>query len=263
MIPGSFALRVAASFAAGYAVVASVTALADSKGLGRAGFVGGLPSTGPGGLLAIGFTQSTAAAIKAVAAFPLGVGATASFLLFYAAPRTMGFWERMALALGLWALASTALVAWAPGGFALSASVGLVLCVAVLYARSKVVTEKAALPSSSPGLKRTVARGLLGGAVVSAVVIIGAVGGPLAGGVFAAAPAVWSSSLYVTSRSQGLEFSRSLTWTFMKTGVLTAIPFAAAASYLFPAFPILVGAALAYLAISPLAYLAWRLSRQG
>jgi accessory gene regulator protein AgrB len=111
-------------------------------------------------------------------------------------------------------------------------------------------------------MKRTIARGLLGGSVVTAVVILSEVAGPLVGGVFAAAPAIWSSSLYVTYRTHGMEFSRSLTWNFMQTGIITIIPFAMAARYFFSATGIWLGTLLAYVAISPLAYLAWRLNNR-
>lgn len=260
MISDPFLLRLAASFAAGFVVVASVTALADKSGEGPAGFIGGLPGSGPVSLLAIGFTQSTSAAVRAVTLFPLGVSTSMPFLLFYAIPRKMRFWSRMALASGLWAVLAIAVALFAPENFALSVGGGLVVSVIVLFARSMVQTEKASLTGSTAGVKRTILRGILGGTAVTIVVIIGALVGPLAGGVFAGAPVTWSSSLYVTSRSQGLEFSRSLTWTFMRTGALTIIPYAIAAYYVFPMFGIWLGTLLAYAAILPPAYAAWRLT---
>jgi uncharacterized membrane protein (GlpM family) len=109
-------------------------------------------------------------------------------------------------------------------------------------------------------VKLTILRGVLGGLVVTIVVIVSMVGGPLIGGVFAAAPAIWSSSLYVTARTHGIEFSRSLTASFMRTGVLTIIPFTVAVRYFFAASGIWFGTCFAYLAISPLAFIAWKLS---
>lgn len=259
MIPDAFLLRLVASSAAGFGVVALVTALADYSGEGPAGFIGGLPWSGPVSLLAIGFTETSSAAVKALTLFPLGLTAAISFLLFYAFPRKMRFLARMFIALILWALASTSVALWAPDSFGVSAAAGLGVSLLVLYARSRVGTERINSVRARPGVWRTVLRGLLGGIVVAVVVIIGAVGGPLTGGVFAGAPVAWSSSLYVTERSRGLEFSRSLTWEFMKTGVLTVIPYAIAAYYLFPVAGIWLGTLLSYVAISPLAYVAWKL----
>jgi hypothetical protein len=93
------------------------------------------------------------------------------------------------------------------------------------------------------------------------VVLVSAVGGPLVGGLFAAAPAIWSSSLYVTAQTHGIEFSRSITRTFMRTGIMTTIPYAVAVRYLFPVSGVWLGTALGYVAISPLAYLAWKLAK--
>lgn len=260
MPPDEFVIRLLVSFGGGFAVVASVTTLADYAGEGPAGLVGGMPWTGPMSLLAIGFTQSTGAAERALTLFPLGAGATVSFLLFYAFPSKMRFWNRMALSLVLWGVASIAAALTGPHDFELSVAAALGVSALVLCLRSRIPTERVGRVLFSPGLKRTILRGVLGGSVVATVVVIGMLGGPLVGGVFAAAPAVWSSALYVTSRSQGLEFSRSLTWTFMKTGVLTVIPYAVAASYLFSVAGIWFGTLLAYAAVSPLAYLAWRLA---
>lgn len=262
MIPDVFLLRLMVSFAAGFAVVATVTFLADYMGEGPAGFIGGLPLAGPVSLLAIGYAQSAPAAVKALTLFPLSISATISFLLIYAIPRNLRFWKRMALALFVWALASTGIALWDPADFMLSVVFALGVSLVVLYARSKVATVESGRIGFRPGVMQTALRGMLGGSVVIAVVVISTVGGPQAGGAFAAAPAAWSSSLFVTSRSQGLEFSRSLTWTFMKTGVLTTIPFAVAASYFFSVSGIWLGTSLAYVAISPLAYLAWKLVKR-
>ena len=260
LIPEALLLRMVASFAAGFAIVSMVTTLADLFGEGPAGFLGGLPLTGPVSLLAIGATQSPTAAIEATTLFPLGFSVTFAFLLFYAAPRGLRFPARMPLALGLWFLAAAAVALLAPHDFAASVAASAAIALVVFLARSRVRTLAGSRMTTTPELGRVILRGALGGAVVVGVEILSVVSGPSVGGVFAAAPAIWSSSLYVTYRAQGLEFSRSLTWTFMQTGILTTIPYAIAARYFFSLTGIWVGTALAYAAISPLAYLAWKLA---
>jgi len=254
--------RLAASFVAGFAVVALVTTLADLFGEGPAGFLGGLPSTGPIGLLSIGITQSTEAAVKATTLFPLGFAVTFAFLLFYAFPARLRFWARMPLALGLWLLSAVAVSIWSPDDFALSVSVSAAVSLVVLYLRWRIRTERPRRLTISTGYLRVAMRGVLGGSVVAMAVILSAVAGPLVGGVFAAAPAVWSSSLYVTNRAQGVQFSRSLTWPFMQTGILTVIPYAIAARYFFSVAGVWWGTLLAYLCMSPFAYVAWRLTNE-
>ncbi len=258
-----FLLHLAASFAAGAGIVALVTALADIYGEGPAGFIGGLPTAGAVNLLSIGLTMSTSAAIQATTLFPLGFSSTFSFLLFYAAPRRVRFWARMTLALGLWFPISAVVALLGPDNFEISVGASVVFALAALLLRRRIATVKVELASSRPSAKLTVLRGLLGGSVVTAVVILSEVSGPLVAGVFAAAPAIWSSSLYVTSRTRGVEFSRSLTWTFMRTGILTVIPYAIAARYFFSVSGEWFGTLFSYVAISPLAYLAWRMTNGG
>ncbi len=261
-IPDVLLVRLVASFVAGFAIVAIVTALADAFGAGPAGFVGGLPSTGAVGLLSIGLAQSPSAAIQATTLFPLAFSVTFAFLLFYTIPEREGFQARMVVALFLWFLASVAVAVWGLDDFALSLVGGIVVSLAVLLARNRVSTKKIDRVTSDFSWLRMTLRGALGGTVVVAVAILSLVSGPLVGGVFAAAPAIWSSSLYVTNRTQGMEFSRSLTKTFMQTGILTVIPYAVAARYFFSVFGIWLGTLLAYVVIAPLAYLAWRLANR-
>lgn len=92
------------------------------------------------------------------------------------------------------------------------------------------------------------------------MVTISALSGPLVAGVFAGVPAIWSSSLYVMNKAHGLEFSRSLTGSFMKTGILTILPYTVAARYFFSTAGIWFETLLAYLVICPAALLTWKLT---
>jgi len=258
--PADLALRLAASFAAGAGVVALVTGLADYFGEGPAGFIGGLPTMGAVNLFSIGLTQSTSAAVQATTLFPLGFGSTYAFLLFYAAPKALRFRNRMLLALGLWLPMSTAVALLAPEDFVVSVVASFALASAVLLIRARVSTANVAFVPTIPSARLTVFRGILGGLVVTAVAVLSVLSGPLVGGAFAPAPAIWASSLYITSRTKGVEFSRSLTWTFMRVGILTVIPYGVAARFLFPTAGIGLGTLFSYIAIAPLAFLAWRLT---
>jgi len=256
------ALRLVASFAAGAGVVALVTGLADYFGEGPAGFIGGLPTAGAVNLLSIGLTQSTSAAIQATTLFPLGFGGTYAFLLFYSAPKKLGFGNRMLLALGLWLPISAGVAFLAPDDFTTSVIVSFAIAIVLLLMRTKVSTGRVVFYPTRSNARLVAIRGVVGGLAVLAVVALSVVSGPLVGGAFAAAPAIWSSSLYVTSRTKGIEFSRSLTWTFMQAGILTVIPYGIAARLLFSAVGVWWGTLLSYVAISPLALVAWKLTNR-
>jgi hypothetical protein len=244
-------------------VVAAVTTLADAYGTGPAGFVGGLPSTGAVSLLFIGLYQSQAAAIQATAVFPLSFSVTFAFLLFYALPERKRFGPRMAAALILWFLLSVLVAASGFDDFSVALAAGVVLSLTVFFVHRRIGIGDTSPAQTRFSVGRMVLRGALGGLVVGGVVFLSSVGGPLVGGAFAAAPAIWTSSLYVTNRSHGLEFSRSLTRSLMLTGILTVIPYAIAARYMFSTSGVVWGTVFAYIVISPAAWVAWVLTQKG
>lgn len=263
MIPDLLPLRLLLAFGSGWLVIAAVTSVADVYGAGRAGFVGGLPSTAAVSLLLIGATQSQDAAIQATTLLPLAFSVTFAFLLFYTIPKQMRFHNRILVALILWFLASVLVAVLAPNNFAFSLAGGVAASSTVFFLHRRVEVEDAPRIPSRFSVGRMIWRGALGGCVVAGVVTISTLSGPLVAGAFAGAPAIWSSSLYATSRAHGVEFSRSLTKSFMRTGILTIIPYCVAARYLFSTVGIWWGALFAYLVISPAVWLAWELTYYG
>ena len=261
MIPDLFPLRLLLAFASGWLVVATVTSVADAYGAGRAGFVGGLPSTAAVSLLIIGASQSVGAAVQVTTLLPLAFSITFAFLLLYALPKQALFGRRILVALLFWFLGSFLVALFAPDDFAFSLVGSLAVSSLVFFIHGRIGVEPAPRIPTRFSLVRMLWRGALGGCVVAMVVTISALSGPLVAGVFAGAPAIWSSSLYATSRAHGVEFSRSLTRSFMKTGIVTIIPFGVAARFLFSALGIWWGTLFAYLAISPAALLAWDWTR--
>jgi uncharacterized membrane protein (GlpM family) len=255
-------IHIVLAFSSGWLVVAAVTTIADVYGTGRAGFVGGLPSTGAVSLLFIGWYQSQDAAIQATAVFPLAFSVTFAFLMFYAFPERMRFGPRIATALLIWLLLSTLVAVSGFDDFYVALATSIIISSTVFFVHRRIGIRDAPTTQTKLSLATVLWRGALGGFVVTGVVLLSSVGGPLVGGVFAAAPAIWASSLYVTSRTHGVEFSRSLTKSFMLTGILTVIPYSIAARYLFPEVGVWWGTFYAYVTISPAAWLAWVMTRK-
>lgn len=256
-------LNVVLGFITGGVMVASVTEVADRYGASRGGFLGGLPSTGAVGLFFIGWSQSVGAAVDATSVFPLAFGITFSFLVFYCLPPRESFWPRMAVALILWFMASAAFAASGFGDFGLCLAGGVTICIVGYVVRRWANIPEVPSRRVKFAWSHVVLRVALGGTVVATVVILTHVAGPLVGGIFSAAPAIWTSSLFVANRTHGVQFSRSLTGSFMKSGMLTVMPYGVAVRYLYPPLGIYWGTLAAYLAVSPLMYLAWAWARAG
>ena len=263
MNPELLPFRVLVAFGSGWLVVAAVTSIADAYGAGRAGFVGGLPSTGAVSLLLIGGTQSLTAAIQATTLLPLSFAVAFAFLLFYAIPRRVQFGRRILGAFAIWLLGSTIVVVFAPNNFMISLAAGVAMSSTIYFVHGRIGFKDVQRIPTRFSVGRTIWRGALGGCGVAGVVTISALSGPLVAGVFAGVPVIWSSSFYVTKRTHGEEFSRSLTRSFIRTGILTIIPYSVAVRYFFSAAGVWYGTLFAYIVIIPLAWLAWTLTRAG
>jgi len=261
MVSDILIVHIALGFITGGLVVAGVTAVADEYGASRGGFAGGLPTTGPVGLFFIGWSQSVGAAVQATSVFPMGFAITFTFLLFYALPARTSFWPRMAIALLLWLIISAAFAASGFGDFELCLAAAVLIVIVVFALRRRVgIGDVSGRPVkfawSHFGL-----RVVIGGTVVATVVVLTQLAGPLVGGIFSAAPAVWTSTLFVADRTHGVQFTRSLTGSFMKTSMLTVMPYGVAARYFFPVAGIWWGTLFAFAVVSPAAYLAWKWAR--
>ena len=79
-------------------------------------------------------------------------------------------------------------------------------------------------------------RGVGAGSLVLLSVVLSQIGGPVLGGIAAAFPAVFTSTLVILNRSRGTEFSRAVTKPLVLSGILTIIPFCVAVRYLYPSF---------------------------
>ena len=88
-------------------------------------------------------------------------------------------------------------------------------------------------------------RALFGGAVIAFAVLMGKLGGPVLGGVFATFPAVFLSTLIITYRTGGASFSRAVTKALMVSGTISVGLYAILVRYLYPWLGLLYGTSIA------------------
>jgi len=96
-------------------------------------------------------------------------------------------------------------------------------------------------------LLQIILRGLFGGFMIAFAVLMSKVGGPVFGGIFAAFPAVFISTLIVSYKSRGLEFSRSMTKPLLVTGMITVVVYGIAVRYLYVSIGLILGTILSFI----------------
>jgi hypothetical protein len=260
MISASMLLYLPLSFVVGSLWVTIVTVVAERYGSNRGGFIGGLPSTSVFTLVFIGLNQSVKTAVAATTLVPLAFSFSCLFLFFYAIVARRGFGLGIVVSLLLWFLLAAVPIVTNFDNFVL-----VVVCSAsICFAACLLLTKKIRL-KDFPGEKlhystfQLFSRAMFSGFVVVSAVLLSQISGPAVGGMFSAFPAIFSSTLYITNKSKGVEFSRAITKPLMMVSSLTVIPYIIAVRYSYPVLGIGFGTVFSYLLIVPIAYVYYRI----
>ena len=251
------------AFAVGSLWVTIITVIAEKKGSVLGGILGGLPSTSAFSFFFIAINQSTNAAVEATTVFPLAFGVTSAYLFFYAFFAQKGFGKGIGVSLLIWFALSGVIVALGVKDFAVSLASGAVISVLIYFGFAKTLKlQNLKGESKFYRIRDVVLRGVGAGFLVAVSVLLSQIGGPILGGIAAAFPAVFTSSLIILNRSRGTEFSRAMTKPLVLSGILTIIPFCVAVRFLYPALGIWLGTLASYALVVPLAVLSYRLAKK-
>jgi len=261
MISDLFFLHLILTFAVGSLWVTVITIIAERKGSILGGVLGGLPSTSAFSFLFIGVNQSLATAVQATAVFPLAFGVTCAYLFFFAFFAQKGFSRGICVSLLLWFLFSGLIAASGLNDFAFSLAGGTAISVLVYYLFTKLNLQSLKGEARLYRFRDVVLRGVGAGSLVLVSVFLSQIGGPVLGGIAAAFPAVFTSTLIILNRTRGTEFSRAITKPLVLSGILTIIPYCVAVRYLYPSFGIWLGTFVAYALVVPLAILAYYMAQ--
>jgi uncharacterized membrane protein (GlpM family) len=258
MIEYSALLHLVLAFAVGSLWVTVITIIAEKKGSVVGGILGGLPSTSAFSFFFIGINQSSSAAVQATTVFPLVFGVTSAYLFFFAFFAQKGFSRGISVSLLIWFAISGLIVLSGLRDFALSLVGGAVISVLTYYSFTKKLKLKNLTGEERLyKIREIVLRGVGAGFLVLISVFLSQIGGPILGGIAAAFPAVFTSTLIILNKSKGTEFSRAVTKPLVMSGILTIIPFSVAVRYLYPSFGVWLGTLFSYALVVPLAVLSY------
>jgi len=224
-----FWLKLVLSFLVGGAWITLATVAAERFGSKVGGFMGGLPSTVVVAMLFIGWTQGRQQVYDATTVFPLAFAFNALFLIAFALGSRRGLLAGVGAAVLAWGLAQVGVVSLNVQSFFLSLAVWLVMLVAAYLVMARALDlrshERVAM-HYTPG--QIAGRAAFAGGMIALAVVMSKVGGPVLGGVFSAFPAVYLSTLVITSRSAGLPFARAMLLPLMISGVVNCVVYTAA-----------------------------------
>ncbi len=250
------------AFAVGSLWVTLITIVAEKKGSILGGILGGLPSTSAFSFLFIGINQSSSAAVEATTVFPLAFGITSAYLFFYAFFAKKSFQRGIILSLIIWFAISGLIVVSGLSDFAASLAAGLVVSGLTYYLFNKLKLQNLRGVEKLYKFREVILRGVGAGFLVLLSVLLSQIGGPVLGGIAAAFPAVFTSTLVILYRSRGTEFSRSMTKPLVLSGIFTIIPYCVAVRFLYPIFGVWLGTLFSYALVVPLAILSYYLAQR-
>lgn len=231
----AFWLKLALSFIVGSLWVTLTTLSAERFGSRVGGLIGGLPSTVVIALLFIGFTQSPQVAAQATTVMPIAQGLNGLFVLTFMSLVRRGVWVGILGALLVWFVQSLILYLLDIQSIWLSLTGWLVLLIFCYWVleRWMKVTSRRKVQASYPSFQ-IIWRAVFGGAVIAWAVFMGKIGGPLLGGIFGSFPAMFLSTLVITSITGGPDFSRSVGKALLISGLINVPVYEIVVRLLYP-----------------------------
>lgn len=200
--------RVLLSFVVGGTYAATLIWISEKYGTKVGGILTGIPTTVLIGLAFISITAGNEAAHKAALIIPAMVGV--SLILVYSFTRLLQLGTKLALliAIAIWLTFAIIFVNLKLTHLLVNTLVGLTLFAITKIAMAKYPSN---LKANSSTLRRTYLLRIIGaGSVIAGAVIMARIAGPVWGGVFAAFPATFVTTLYVLSKAQGPDYAKAV-----------------------------------------------------
>ncbi len=252
-------LHILSAFIVGGLWIATTTLIADRFGSKIGWFLWWLPSTSVLAFFFVSLIHSPAIVAHSTNTFPLIEWFTWLFVVIYVLlARKTGFWAAISIAFLVWfLLAGTIVLSWFNSfGWSL-------LLYGIILVGSYIILEKCFSIPSAKGIsiKKTTSqflrRAVFGGLVIAFAVFASKIWWVIFGVIFAAFPAMFSTTLIIWYFSRWLEFSLSLAKSLVVTGLITVVIYAMAVRYLYPPLWIYRGTLCSLVIILLVSYLTY------
>ena len=259
----AFLIKLSLSFLVGSIWITSVTVIAERFGSKLGGFIGGLPSTIVIALLFIGLSQSTQDASRAAVMIPLVMGVNGLFILIYLARVHKGLIQALLTALSIWFVIIAGIVFSGVESALVSFLVWSISLVVAYY-----ITEHVMHIAHQGGVRvpytprQILTRGIISGFTISLAVLISRLTGPVIGGIFSNFPVIFMSTLFITYRTGGVEFSRAVAKALMISGMINVGVYSFTAHFAYQHFSLGAGTLIAIVVSGLSASVTYRIIRR-
>ncbi len=259
MLTKFFLLQLLLTFIAGTGWIYLTVVTGLRFGSKTSGFIAGLPSTALLAFFFIGLTQSPEIASSATTVFPTAIAISGLFLVVYALIARRGFMLAILSSLIFWFLMSATIVLFRWDNFFINLGIYATIMLIAYYILEKYLLIKSVSSDKSMHPKKhLLLRSVFGGSIVMLTVLIAKTGGPVLGGIFSAFPAMFISTLTISYKAHGIEFSRAMTKSLLVTGMITVAVYAIALRYFYLYTGLYIGTLLSICISGISAYLTFR-----
>jgi len=229
--------------------VAMSTLIAEKVSGKLGGLIAGLPTTAVVSLMFIGLTLGLNPALVTAKIVPLSSGLYCFFFVTYLIQTKKGFLNGFIKSLVVWFTFAFIASRFSSTNLLTSTLIGFTFIAATIWwVEKNIQIDDQHIPKKIKGSPLWV-KASLTGLVISSVVFISKLAGPIWGGIFATFPALTISTILVTIKSGGLEFTRLIAKNILISTTTTISLFAIFSYFFYPMFGVIAGTIIAYIAL--------------
>ncbi len=241
-----FITKVVLSLIIGIVWVIVSTYIAERVSGKLGGLIVGLPSTAVISLLFVGLTQGTPAALTSSMIVPYSSGLYCFFFITFLFLTKKGFKIGFIGSLIVWFIFAFVAAKFPPNNLLESITVGIILItMTIFWAVKKVHIDHRLIPKNIVSGPLWL-KAIITGTVVGLIVVISKVAGPRWGGIFATFPALTISTMLITVKSGGVEFTRLIAKNVLISTTTTISLFAILGYFFYPILGIILGSIASY-----------------
>lgn len=210
--------------------------VAERFGSNLGGVIAGLPTSAAISILFIGISSGVDTAVVSAGVVPMLMGFSGIFLVSYGYfSKNFSSEKALVCSIVIWLALSSLSFLFTPLPLYISLGIFLVLLLSSGFAVLKLLELPVrSVSNESVGSSSIYQKGLLSGTIIGGSVLAAKLGGPVFGAIFAAFPAIYFSTIWVTSRSHGIQFSRSLLMPMLFSGLINVTVYVLAVRYFYP-----------------------------